>query len=132
MKFLYKVFEAKKKEIIEVDIDRPTKVKFMTGREFKKYKQGKTHTYFGGLFEESPVRFVIPFDSVWNVVVEKGKYFAPIDVKAKCALLPPNGLVRSSIAADAPPEVRLNSQDLGDEEARRLAAEMSLAARNEG
>lgn len=133
MKFLYRTFEAKRKEIIEVEIDKPTKVKFMTGREYKAYRMGRTHTFFGGLFEESPVRFVIPFDSNWTVVVEKGTHAEPLEVHASCKLTPPNGLVRSSVAADAPPEVRLAHQDIeGGDEAERIAAEMSLAARNEG
>jgi len=107
MKFLHKTFELKKKEIIEVDIDVATKVKFMTGRDFKNYKLGKTHSYYGGLFDESPVRFVIPFESVWNVVVEKGTFRNPIEVNAKCGVLPPNSTVRSTVAIDAPEHVRL-------------------------
>jgi hypothetical protein len=106
MKFLHKTFELKKKEIIEVHIDVATKVKFMTGRDFKNYKLGKTYTYYGGLFEESPVRFVVPFEAVWNVVVEKGSYRNPMEVSAQCAVLPPNRTVRSSVASDAPEHVR--------------------------
>lgn len=107
MKFLHKTFELKKKEIIEVDIDVATKVKFMTGRDFKNYKLGKTYTYYGGFFEESPVRFVVPFEAVWNVVVEKGTYKNPIEVHARCGVLPPNSTVRSTVASDAPEHVRL-------------------------
>ena len=132
MKFLHKVFEAKRKQIIEVEIDKPTKVKFMTGKEMKAYRMGKTHTYFGGRFEESPVRFVVPFDSNWNVVVEKGTFAEPLDVHASCALLPPNGLVLTTVAVDAPPELRLNAQDVEASDLDRLSAEMSMAARNEG
>lgn len=107
MKFLHKTFELKKKEIIEVHIDVATKVKFMTGRDFKSYKLGKTHSYYGGLYEESPVRFVVPFEAVWNVVVEKGTFRNPITVSAQCGVLPPNSTVRSSVASDAPEHVRL-------------------------
>lgn len=107
MKFLHKTFELKKKEIIEVHIDVATKVKFMTGRDFKSYKLGKTHSYYGGLYEESPVRFVVPFEAVWNVVVEKGTFRNPIVVSAQCGVLPPNSTVRSSVASDAPEHVRL-------------------------
>ena len=85
---------------------------------------GKTYTYFGGLFEESPVRFVVPYDSKWNVVVEKGTYLNPLAVHAACTIVPPNGTVRSSIAADAPDHVR--QAGLSDEEA------ISLAAKSEG
>lgn len=130
MRFLYKPFEAKKKQIIEVEIDVPTKVKFLTGKEMKAYKLGRTHTYIGGLYDESPIRFVVPYDSVWNVVVEKGTHREPLEVHANCHLIPPNNSVSTSIPVDA-------SQDLvaamnAFENADALAAEMNLAGRSEG
>jgi hypothetical protein len=106
MKFLHKTYEAKKKEIIEVEIDMPTKVKFMTASDYKAYTRGKTHTYYGGTYEESPVRFVIPYDGNWNVVVEKGTLRDPLNVTASCRLTMPNSQVRTSIASDAPAHVR--------------------------
>ena len=106
MKFLHKQYQAKKKEILEVEIDRPTKIKFMTAFDFKHYKLGKTNKYFGGLFEESPVRFVVPFDSVWHIVVEKGSHYQPIEVQGRCRLLLPERGIRSSVASDAPAHVR--------------------------
>ncbi len=126
MKFLHKPFEAKRKEIIEVEIDKPTKVKFMTAREFSAYKKGRTHSYFGGQFEESPVRFVIPYDSIWTVVVEKGTQRAPLDLHASCALVSPNSMVRSSIAVDAPAHVR----EADDQDA--TAAEINMAGQSDG
>ncbi len=106
MRFLYKPFEAKKKQIIEVEINTSTKVKFMTGKEMKAYKMGQTHTYIGGMYEESPIRFVVPYDSVWNVVVEKGTHREPLAVEAKCHLIAPNNSVRTSIPVDASKDVR--------------------------
>ncbi len=133
MKFLYRPLEAKRKEIIEVEIDKPTKVKFMTARDLKAYRQGKTHTYVGGLYEESPIRFVVPFDSVWNVVVEKGTYAQPMEVQASCRRMSPNSLVSTSVAADAPPEVRAFALEQGDvDDVTQHASEISLASRSEG
>lgn len=106
MKFLYRQFQAKKKEVIEVELDQPAKVKFMTASEFRRYKNARTHNYYGGTFESSPVRFVLPFDSVWTVVVEKGPRRAHVNVKAQCRVLPPDREALSSIAIDAPPSVR--------------------------
>ena len=127
MKFLHQRFPAKKKEIVEVELDRPARVKFMTAREFKSYKMGKTHSYFGGRFEDSPVRFVLPFDSVWTVVVEKGTHRSPEEVKAACKLLPPDREALSSIAIDAPAHVREYSA-LSESEAEALSA----GSRSEG
>ena len=131
MKFLHKTFELKRREIIEVNIDVPTKVKFLTGQDMKAYKRGKTHSYYGGLFEESPVRFVVPFEAVWNVVVEKGSYKEPLDVVSQCGVLAPNSTVRSSIAIDAPAHV-LAAHEEDDLEAQRIAAEMNMAGKSEG
>jgi hypothetical protein len=106
MRFLYNKYQAKKKEILEVELDQPTKVKFMTASEFKKYTLGKSHSFYGGRFEETPVRFVVPFDSMWHVVIEKGSYHKPMDLKASCKLTDPDRRVLSSIAADAPEHIR--------------------------
>ncbi|MCB0770528.1 MAG: DUF1883 domain-containing protein [Flavobacteriales bacterium] len=132
MKFLYQSFEAKRKEIIEVEIDRSTKVRFMTGRNLKAYRQGRTFSYHGGLFEESPVRFVVPFDSVWTVVVEKGTYANPEEVHAQCKLLNPNNKVRSSIAVDAPPSVREHELAEAGEDIADHTAELGAASKSEG
>jgi hypothetical protein len=106
MRFLYKKFQAKKKEIVEVRIDRRTKVRFMTAVDFKRYKNGRSFNFFGGTFETSPVLFVLPYDSVWHVVVEKGTHYNPIDMNAQCRILPPDRQVLSSVALDAPAHVR--------------------------
>ncbi len=130
MRFLYKPFEAKKKQIIEVEIDVPTKVKFMTGKEMKAYKQGRTHTYIGGLYEESPIRFVVPYDSVWNVVVEKGTHREPIAVNAQCHLIAPNNSVRTSIPVDASQDVLAAMN--AEEDTDAIADEVDIAGQSEG
>ena len=133
MKFLHQTLEAQRNEIIEVEIDTPTKVKFLAGRDYKAYRLGRTHTYYGGLFDESPVRFVVPHDAKWTVVVEKGTHRQPIEVHASCRVTPPNALVASTIALDAPAHVRtalMNGIDRSDVDG--LTDELSLAARSEG
>lgn len=125
MKFLHLKFPAKKKEIVEVELSKPARVKFMTASEFKRYSGARTHTYFGGMFNKGKVRFVLPFDSVWTVVVEKGTKNAPVDVNASCKLLPPDRDALSSVAIDAPDHV-LAALDEGEAEA------LSAGSRSEG
>lgn len=105
MRFLHKKFQAKKKEIVEVTLNRPARVKFMTANEYRKYERGRTHTFYGGRFEDSPVRFVLPFDSVWVAVVEKGPLRSPENIQASCRVLPADREARSSVAIDAPASV---------------------------
>ncbi len=127
MKFLHKRLAAKKKQILDVKIDRSTKVKFMTSSEFRKYEKHITHSYYGGTFDRGNVRFVLPFDSVWNVVVEKGPRSAPVDVSASCRLHSPDRQMLSTIALDAPDHVRTDMMlDAGEAEA------LSAGSRNEG
>ncbi len=119
MRFLHKKFQAKKKEIVEVTLDRPSRVKFMTANEYRKYERARTHTFYGGRFEDRVVHFVLPFDSVWVVVVEGGPLKDPMTVKASCRLLPPDREMRSSVALDAPASV---AQALFEGEAEALSA----------
>lgn len=114
MKFLHLKFQGKKKDIVEVNIDRSARVKFMTASEFKRYAGARTHTYYGGRFDAGAVRFVLPFDSVWSVVVEKGTKAEPVEVKASVRLLPPDRNALSTVALDAPEHVR--TQALLDEQ----------------
>lgn len=130
MKFLHKQYQAKKKEIIEVELDRPAKVKFMTAFDHKNYKLGRTHKFYGGMFDESPVRFVVPFDANWNVVVERGTHYNPLDVQAQCRLLLPDRTVYTSVALDAPDHVKAAaalesgetpSESMSEEEGRSMS-----------
>lgn len=125
MKFLHQKFQAKKKEIVEVDLSKPARVKFMTASEFKRYTGARTHTFYGGQFEQGKVHFVLPFDSVWTVVVEKGTLNAPVEVRASVRLLPADRNALSTVALDAPAHVRAQAM-LEESEA------ISEGARNEG
>ncbi|MBP8824545.1 MAG: DUF1883 domain-containing protein [Flavobacteriales bacterium] len=98
MKFLYRKYPAKRHEVIEVELNAPAKVKFMTAKEFKHYGAGRTHTYFKGKEEDNMIRFALPFDGIWHAVVENG----PGTIRATCKLRAPQpGL---ELQAQASPE----------------------------
>jgi hypothetical protein len=128
MRFLYNQFQAKKWQIIEVDIDQSTKVKFMTALDFKYYKMGRTHNYYGGLFEAGTLRFVLPFDAVWYAVVEKGTYREPIPVRASCRLVPPDRDARSSVSLDAPAVAAIEAPRATNEETETESVDQDLKA----
>jgi hypothetical protein len=66
---------------INVTFSKPTRVLIMTDREFKKYRENITFTYYGG-HKESPYEFVVPKTDVWHIVVEKGSYNKPEAITA--------------------------------------------------
>ena len=90
MKFLYRKYPAKKKEIIEVRTDQSAQVKFMTAAEFKKYAGGRTHSYFKGQENDEAISFTLPYDGVWHAVVEKGTDPAMADITASSVLRMPD------------------------------------------
>ncbi len=111
MKFLFKKYAAKRGEVIEVEPTAPTVVKFMTGKEFKNYAGGRTHTYFKGQQENGLIRFSLPFDSTWHAVVEKGD---AEDITATCKLCAAPAISENWIQAPAA-EAELESLGTGDQ-----------------
>ncbi len=80
MRFLHGKLKAFTGEKITVEISMPTRVLIMPERQFSKYRENMTFTYFGGQKEES-YEFVIPKSGTWVVVVEKGAYGNPLNVE---------------------------------------------------
>ena len=88
MKYLHKVFKAKKGTIVTVHISEPTKVMLIGDYQYKQYKEHKTFSYRGGMVESSSHEFDIPNDGLWHVVIEKGSYFNPKAITASVEIHP--------------------------------------------
>ncbi len=88
MRYLHRVFKAKKGTRIMVHISEPTKVMLLGDLNYKQYKEHKTFTYRGGVIEDSSHEFVIPNDGLWHVVVEKGSYYHPKPITASVDIHP--------------------------------------------
>lgn len=91
MRFLYKQLKANKGNKIRVKFSEPTRVLFMDEKQFNRYKNNQTFTYYGGFQEESPYDFVVPRSTRWYTVVEKGSYHEPKDIEAKVGLVTAGG-----------------------------------------
>ena len=87
MRFLYGKVKARKGNVIRVTFSESTRILFMVEKEFNRYKNNLTFTYFGGLKDESPFDFVAPKASTWFVVVEKGSYHQPKSIQASISLV---------------------------------------------
>ncbi len=109
MRILQKPIKARKGQQIEVTFSRPTHVKLLSAAEYKKYQRGKTHKYFGGWQETSPVVFEVPGDGIWHAVIEKGNFSSPVEVTGNAVLSNSNqplasGRVPKPIIAAIPDE----------------------------
>ncbi len=81
MRFLHGKMKVNKGGKINVTFSKRTRVLIMTDREFKKYRENISFTYYGG-HKESPYEFNVPKTDVWHVVVEKGSYNNPEPITA--------------------------------------------------
>jgi len=77
MKYLHRVFKAKKGNHVIVTFSEPTRVMLIGDYDYKKYKDHKTYNYRGGNLQTSPHDFEIPNDGRWHVIIEKGSYYNP-------------------------------------------------------
>jgi hypothetical protein len=87
MKYLHRVFKAKKGTHVMVHISEPTKVMLLGDYHYKQYKEHKTFSYRGGMIEGSSHDFEIPNDGLWHVVIEKGSYYNPRPITASVEIL---------------------------------------------
>jgi hypothetical protein len=60
----------KRGEVVEVSLTNGANVRLMTNSEFSNYKNGRRHSYIGGLAKRSPVNLQITSSGRWWVVVD--------------------------------------------------------------
>ena len=85
MRYLHGKIKANKGGKITVTISKKTRVLILTEKDFKRYKNNQTYTYFGGV-KEGSYDFTATKSGVWHVVVEKGSYHKPENIKAARAI----------------------------------------------
>lgn len=81
MRFLHGRLKVNKGGKIRVTVSQPTRVLIMNETQFRRYKNNMTFSYFGGQ-KEGTFEWNVPSTAIWNVVVEKGAYHKPVDIKA--------------------------------------------------
>lgn len=71
MNFLqYDLGSGQRGEVVEVTLVSGANVRLMTSSEFSNYKNGRRHSYIGGLARQSPVRLQIPYSGHWYVAID--------------------------------------------------------------
>lgn len=125
MRLLHKPFKANRGQKIEVTFDHPTNVKFMTAENFKKYKKGKTHSFYGGWEENSPVIFKVPKAGVWHAIIEKGSFSNPMQIGGNAFIHPQlNTIAKFEIEKDPADEIGDDEQPAAKLRVERNEAEL--------
>ena len=74
MKYLHYPIKTVTKDCICVTLDKQANVKLMDALNFQKYRQGKSHRYYGGYATKSPIKLTPPCSGNWHVTIDLGGY----------------------------------------------------------
>lgn len=66
-------------DVAEVTLDGQANVKLMDQSDFSAYRSGRSHHYYGGLAERSPIRLVTPHAGNWHVTIDLGGYSGNVE-----------------------------------------------------
>jgi hypothetical protein len=61
-------------ETLEVVLDAAANVRLMDDHNFREYKSGRQHSYYGGYVTTSPYRLGVPHGGHWNLAIDLGGY----------------------------------------------------------
>ncbi len=109
MRYLHGRTKVNKGGKITVIISKPTRILILTEKDFKKYKNNLTFSYYGGSKDDS-YEFEVPKSGFWHVVVEKGSYHKPEKIKASFSVV--NGVLN----AHSNPKTLASTLDQADEQ----------------
>ncbi|MCB0840248.1 MAG: DUF1883 domain-containing protein [Bacteroidetes bacterium] len=116
MKFnQYDLGNRKKGEIVEVSLSgSAANVRLMDSINLRNYKNGKRHSYRGGLVKQSPFRIAIPSSGIWFVTVDLQGLRG--SVKSSIRILPnPLPVARQPALSTAPSLVRDKQVGFGND-----------------
>jgi len=74
MEYLHYELDAGSRDIIQVTLDKQANVKLLDGINYQRYRNGKQHSYYGGLAKVSPINMKPPHQGRWHIVVDLGGY----------------------------------------------------------
>lgn len=109
--------QRKKGEIVEVTLTSGANVRLMNSSNFSNYKNGRRHSYTGGLAKRSPLRLAIPSTGHWHVAIDMQGLRG--STKASVRILPsplpeireaPLSSIPSLVQDNTPPSITPNAQ----------------------
>ena len=71
MQFIHNDLKRREKgEIVQVTLTSGANVRLMDNSNFNNYKNGRKHSYIGGLAKKSPLNLQIPHSGHWHVAID--------------------------------------------------------------
>lgn len=80
----YNLGQRRGGEVVEVVLSgAEANVKLMDDMNFRAYRAGEAHRYFGGHATRSPIRLQVPSSGNWHVTVDLGGYAGTVQSSIK-------------------------------------------------
>jgi hypothetical protein len=74
LNFLHSEVDAGPGNPVRITLDSQANVRLMDGHNFRRYRSGQSHNYYGGLAKVSPFYVRPPYRGRWHVTVDLGGY----------------------------------------------------------
>jgi hypothetical protein len=74
LEYIYSEIQARAGAIVEVALDRQANVCLFNPTNYSRFKSGQQCRGYGGRALRSPLRFQVPSNGTWYVVIELGGY----------------------------------------------------------
>ena len=83
MNYLHYDLSLGSNDVVEVTLDKQANVRLLTDTNYSQYKNGKQHSYFGGLAKSSPIRLAAPHSGHWHLVIDLGGYAGTVSASVR-------------------------------------------------
>lgn len=74
MNYLHYDLNLGPNDVVVVALDKQANVRLLDDGNYSAYRDGRQHTYHGGLAKVSPVKLKAPKAGHWHVVIDLGGY----------------------------------------------------------
>jgi hypothetical protein len=83
MNFVHSEVTVASSQAIVVELDRAANVNVMDNANFQRYRQGRSHQYYGGYVTQTPYAIRPPHAGRWHVAVDLGGYAGRVRVAVR-------------------------------------------------
>lgn len=74
----YDLGNLKKGQVVEVQLTAAANVRLMDSSNYRNYKNGRKHKYYGGYVKRSPYKIIVPNSTHWYVTIDLGGYVGKV------------------------------------------------------
>lgn len=70
MKHVHQREELSEGDQVVIHCSQTCNIRLMSDADYRRYKNGARHNYYGGAYDRFPAKIPIPRDGVWNITID--------------------------------------------------------------